>query len=112
VMDTIVSDPFFEHMPRFFGMNFKELLASKHPTGRVCVWTVLPGRGCVQCQAHSPTVSPAPHSPVPLALPVTTRCHQQPGSSLKTTSSPRSSSLPSSSQTAALLMAQGSCSTW
>jgi hypothetical protein len=33
VMDTIVTDPFFEHMPRFFGMTFKELLAAKHPTG-------------------------------------------------------------------------------
>lgn len=34
VMDTIVTDPFFEHMPRFFNMTFKELLAAKHPTGK------------------------------------------------------------------------------
>jgi hypothetical protein len=34
VMDTLVTDPFFEHMPRFFNMTFKELLAAKHPTGR------------------------------------------------------------------------------
>lgn len=34
VMDTLVTDPFFEHMPRFFNMSFKELLAAKHPTGR------------------------------------------------------------------------------
>lgn len=25
-------DPFFAHMPRFFGMTFQELLAAKHPT--------------------------------------------------------------------------------
>jgi hypothetical protein len=31
-MDTIVYDPFFQDMPRFFNMPFKELLASKHPT--------------------------------------------------------------------------------
>lgn len=31
VMDTVVADPFFEHMPRFFGMSFQELLAAKHP---------------------------------------------------------------------------------
>lgn len=35
VMDTIVTDPFFEHMPRFFNMTFKELLAAKHPTAWV-----------------------------------------------------------------------------
>lgn len=34
VMDTLVTDPFFEHMPPFFDMTFKELLAAKHPTGR------------------------------------------------------------------------------
>lgn len=33
IMDTVVTDPFFEHMPRFFEMTFKELLAAKHPTG-------------------------------------------------------------------------------
>ncbi|KAF8061989.1 FHY1 [Scenedesmus sp. PABB004] len=35
VMDTIVADPFFEHMPRFFNMTFKELLGAKHPTAWV-----------------------------------------------------------------------------
>ncbi|KAF6256642.1 HAD-like domain-containing protein [Scenedesmus sp. NREL 46B-D3] len=35
VMDTIVSDPFFDHMPRFFNLTFKELLAAKHPTAWV-----------------------------------------------------------------------------
>lgn len=35
VMDTIVTDPFFEHMPRFFNLTFKELLAAKHPTAWV-----------------------------------------------------------------------------
>lgn len=35
IMDTIVSDPFFEHMPRFFNLTFKELLAAKHPTAWV-----------------------------------------------------------------------------
>jgi hypothetical protein len=29
VMDTIVSDPFFEHMPRFFNLTFKVRLDSK-----------------------------------------------------------------------------------
>jgi hypothetical protein len=32
VQDTIVRDPFFEHMPKHFGMTFKELLAAKHPS--------------------------------------------------------------------------------
>ncbi|PSC72259.1 haloacid dehalogenase-like hydrolase (HAD) superfamily [Micractinium conductrix] len=32
VMDTVVYDPFFHDMPRFFGLSFKELLAAKHPT--------------------------------------------------------------------------------
>eukprot|EP00892_Ulva_mutabilis_P009783 jgi/Ulvmu1/7177/UM034_0086.1 len=32
VMDTIVKDPFYEHMPVHFDMTFKELLAAKHPT--------------------------------------------------------------------------------
>jgi FMN hydrolase / 5-amino-6-(5-phospho-D-ribitylamino)uracil phosphatase len=32
VQDTIVRDPFFEHMPAHFNMSFKELLAEKHPT--------------------------------------------------------------------------------
>jgi len=31
-MDTLVSDPFYEAMPRHFGLPFKELLAAKHPT--------------------------------------------------------------------------------
>ncbi|KAI8464670.1 MAG: HAD-like domain-containing protein [Monoraphidium minutum] len=34
-MDTIVQDPFFEHMPRFFDLSFQELLAAKHPTAWV-----------------------------------------------------------------------------
>lgn len=48
VMDTIVTDPFFEAMPRFFNMSFKELLAAKHPTGVclcVCVCAQDGGRG-------------------------------------------------------------------
>ncbi|KAI3438280.1 hypothetical protein D9Q98_000715 [Chlorella vulgaris] len=32
VMDTIVYDPFFNDMPRFFDITFNELLAAKHPT--------------------------------------------------------------------------------
>ncbi|KAL8171844.1 hypothetical protein V2J09_023648 [Rumex salicifolius] len=32
VMDTIVRDPFFEDIPAFFGMPFKELIECKHPT--------------------------------------------------------------------------------
>lgn len=32
VMDTLVSDPFYEAMPRHFGMPFRELLDAKHPT--------------------------------------------------------------------------------
>lgn len=32
LQDTIVKDPFFEHMPPHFGMTFKELLDAKHPT--------------------------------------------------------------------------------
>ena len=31
VMGTLVHDPFFDEMPRFFGMSFDELLAAKHP---------------------------------------------------------------------------------
>ncbi|KAL4452447.1 hypothetical protein ABPG75_008109 [Micractinium tetrahymenae] len=34
-MDTVVYDPFFQDMPRFFNCTFKELLASKHPTAWV-----------------------------------------------------------------------------
>lgn len=30
--DTLVKDPFYEHMPRYFNMTFKELCASKHPS--------------------------------------------------------------------------------
>lgn len=51
IMDTVVTDPFFEHMPRFFGMTFKDLLASKHPTGvehkQAAVGVALPGSGLV-----------------------------------------------------------------
>lgn len=31
VMGTLVHDPFFTEMPRFFGMTFESLLESKHP---------------------------------------------------------------------------------
>lgn len=37
VMDTVVYDPFFHDMPRFFGLSFKELLAAKHPTAWIQV---------------------------------------------------------------------------
>lgn len=32
VMDTVVRDPFYHHIPAFFQMSMKELLESKHPT--------------------------------------------------------------------------------
>jgi len=32
LMDTLVSDPFFRHMPEFFGLSLQELLQQKHPT--------------------------------------------------------------------------------
>lgn len=35
VQDTIVEDPFFHHMPRFFNITFHDLLAAKHPTAWV-----------------------------------------------------------------------------
>lgn len=35
LMDTLVSDPFFEQMPEFFGLSLEELLAQKHPTAWV-----------------------------------------------------------------------------
>lgn len=35
VMDTLVRDPFFEDMPKFFGLTFEELLRHKHPTAWV-----------------------------------------------------------------------------
>uniref|UniRef100_A0A1D1ZW68 Uncharacterized protein n=3 Tax=Auxenochlorella protothecoides TaxID=3075 RepID=A0A1D1ZW68_AUXPR len=31
IMDTVVRDPFYEHMPAFFGMTFQELMEAKHP---------------------------------------------------------------------------------
>ncbi|PON45500.1 HAD hydrolase, subfamily IA [Parasponia andersonii] len=31
IMDTIVLDPFYHHVPPFFGMSMKELLECKHP---------------------------------------------------------------------------------
>lgn len=37
VMDTIVYDPFYLDMPRFFGITFKELLAAKHPSAWIQV---------------------------------------------------------------------------
>lgn len=33
--DTLVKDPFFEHMPRHFGMTLEELYKAKHPTAWV-----------------------------------------------------------------------------
>lgn len=35
LMDTVVKDPFFTHMPAFFGLSFEELIAQKHPS----VWS-------------------------------------------------------------------------
>ena len=35
LQDTVVYDPFFQDMPKFFGMPFKQLLAEKHPTAWV-----------------------------------------------------------------------------
>lgn len=35
VMDTLVTDPFFDVMPRFFGMTLTELIEAKHPTAWV-----------------------------------------------------------------------------
>ena len=35
LMDTLVSDPFFRHMPEFFGMSLEELIQQKHPTAWV-----------------------------------------------------------------------------
>ena len=32
VLDTLVYDPFYEHMPAFFDMSFQELMEAKHPT--------------------------------------------------------------------------------
>lgn len=32
MQDTIVKDPFYQHMPVHFNMTFQELLAAKHPT--------------------------------------------------------------------------------
>jgi FMN hydrolase / 5-amino-6-(5-phospho-D-ribitylamino)uracil phosphatase len=31
-MDTLVRDPFFTHMAPFFGLDFEQLLAQKHPS--------------------------------------------------------------------------------
>jgi hypothetical protein len=33
--DTIIRDPFFTEMPKFFGLPFKQLLEEKHPTAWV-----------------------------------------------------------------------------
>jgi len=35
LMDTLVSDPFFRHMPEFFGLTLEELMEQKHPTAWV-----------------------------------------------------------------------------
>lgn len=32
LMDTLVRDPFFVHVPAFFGISFEELIRDKHPT--------------------------------------------------------------------------------
>lgn len=32
LMDTLVRDPFFTHMPAFFGLSLDALVAQKHPT--------------------------------------------------------------------------------
>jgi len=32
IMDTLVRDPFYQDVPAFFGMPFKELIDVKHPT--------------------------------------------------------------------------------
>jgi HAD superfamily hydrolase (TIGR01509 family) len=32
LMDTLVRDPFFTHMPAFFGMSWDELVRAKHPS--------------------------------------------------------------------------------
>ncbi|XP_061357420.1 flavin mononucleotide hydrolase 1, chloroplatic isoform X2 [Gastrolobium bilobum] len=32
IMDTLVRDPFYQDVPAFFGMSFKELIDCKHPT--------------------------------------------------------------------------------
>ena len=32
LMDTLVRDPFFTHMPGFFGLTLEQLIAQKHPT--------------------------------------------------------------------------------
>ena len=32
MQDTVVTDPFYKHMPSFFDMTFEELLAAKHPS--------------------------------------------------------------------------------
>jgi len=32
LMDTVVRDPFYEHIPRYLGVSFSELLAQKHPS--------------------------------------------------------------------------------
>jgi len=32
IMDTVVCDPFYQHVPKFFDLSFKELLQVKHPS--------------------------------------------------------------------------------
>jgi hypothetical protein len=64
VMDTIVYDPFFNDMPRFFDITFNELLAAKHPTAwlQVSLCAQLP-RCCSNihhcwvhcCRLHTPS---------------------------------------------------------
>lgn len=31
MQDTVVTDPFYEHIPKFFNLSFRELLEVKHP---------------------------------------------------------------------------------
>lgn len=35
LMDTLVSDPFFRHMPEFFGLSLEQLIEQKHPSAWV-----------------------------------------------------------------------------
>jgi hypothetical protein len=47
VQDTIVTDPFYHHVPPHFGMTFKELLAAKHPT----TWVEFEKGQCTESEA-------------------------------------------------------------
>ena len=112
VMDTLVYDPFFQDMPRFFNMPFKELLASKHPTAWLQVRTGAWPAGC-RCRCAGTgraiiTVAPFPcfliHD-LPLLLLALRR-------SLSVTRLARRSCSASSLQMAASLTGRPSSSTW